>query len=135
MFEVVFDAQGAMMAVTEGNDEDYDVWVVQVQTGTARRMTTGRRSQHPSLTPDGRRLAVAREHTECPSGMRASDLQTMGTDGASRQTLKRGTCAEFYTNPKWLSLDRLLATRFTKRPAGSGTTAVIWSRSMSPAVR
>ena len=55
-----------------------------------------------------------------PSGMRASDLQTMGTDGASRQTLKRGTCAKFYTNPKWLSFDRLLATRSTKRPAGSG---------------
>jgi dipeptidyl aminopeptidase/acylaminoacyl peptidase len=120
MMEVVFDAQGATMAVTEGNDEVYDVWVVQVQTGAARRVTTGRRSQHPSLTPDGRRLAVAREHTECPSGMRASDIQTMGTDGANLQTLKRGTCAVFYTDPKWVSADRLLATRFTERPAGSG---------------
>jgi hypothetical protein len=125
--EVVFDAQGTTIAVTEGFMGRHDVWVVDVQTGTAHRATTGKRSHLASLTPDGRVLAVVRDHTECgphpPPGvphMQAGDIQTMGKDGTDKQTLIHGTCAQFYSEPRWVSADRLVAARVTRHGAGSG---------------
>jgi hypothetical protein len=117
---VVFDARGRTMAVAEGNDVDlfiYDVWVVDVATGKARRMTTGKRSRWPSLTSNGRHLAVLRERVDCGgpgAGFRAGDIQTMGTDGSDHRTLTHGTCARFFTDPKWASDRQLLAARLTR---------------------
>ena len=120
-----FDTAGEAMVVVEGNDVDvlrYDVWVVDVLSGSAFRATTGRRSRHASIAPNGERIAFLREQTQCggpPPGFRAGDIVVMDTQqGAPRTVLLDGTCAVFYTEPRWVSDTALAAVRLTRTAPG-----------------
>jgi hypothetical protein len=119
---VVFDRSGRTMALAEGNDVDlfvYVVWLVDVKTGQARRMTDGTKSRWPALSPDGGRLAVVREHALCAGGLRAGDVELMQTRGPRRTTtLLPGSCSRSYSARGWASPRRLLAFRFLR--VGSG---------------
>jgi hypothetical protein len=119
------DAAGRTMAVVEGNDVDvfrYDVWVVDVPSRSAFRATTGRRSRHATITPNGARIAFLREETTCggpPPGFRAGDLVVMPTQrGAPRTVIVDGTCVVFYTEPRWVSDTVLAAVRLTRTAPG-----------------
>lgn len=123
--DLAFDAEGRTAAVTFGFDGGdgsvdllrYDVWVVDVKTRKATRMTTGQKSRWPSLSPNGERLAVAREVDRCGGGYpgyRASHLRVMDTTGENKVTLLTGTCDLYYTDPRWISDDRLVAARLTR---------------------
>lgn len=119
-----WDAAGHTLAVTFGNDVDlfiYDVWVVDARTREATRVTRGQVSRYPSLSPSGDRLALVREMQLCggeDAGHRASDLLAMDADGTNRTTLLEGTCALYYTDPRWISEDELAAARLTRTPSG-----------------
>jgi hypothetical protein len=120
-----FDAAGRTLAVAEGNDVDlffYDIWIVDVGTGAAFRATTGNRSRFPSLSPDGRSLAFLREEAQCGGpapGYRAGDVKAVATvRGAAARILLDGSCAVFYTEPRWLSGGELVAVRLTRTGPG-----------------
>ena len=113
------------MVVVEGNDIDvfeYDVWVVNVVTRAAFRATTGRRSRFAAVSPSGDRIAFLRQEAQCggpPPGYRAGDLVSMEThEGAPKTTLLDGTCALFYTEPRWISDSALAAVRLTRTTPG-----------------
>jgi hypothetical protein len=120
-----FDATGSHLAVTEGNDAGlfiYDIWGVDVQTGKARRLTTGQKSRFPSVSPDGLRLAYAHERKSCGGpgpGYRAGDLETVRMDGTVRVAVLPGDCARYYTDPLWVSPTQLTAARLTRRADGT----------------
>ena len=125
ILDLAFDSAGRKLAVAEGNDLDlffYDIWVVDVGTGTAFRATKGARSRFPSLSPDGRALAYLREDEHCggpESGYRAGDLMTVAAvKGAAARVLLDGSCAVFYTEPHWLSASELAAVRLTRTAPG-----------------
>lgn len=120
-----FDTAGQTMVVVEGNDVDlfrYDIWVVDVGSGAAFRATTGRRSRHATISPDGDRIAFVREETHCggpPPGYRAGDLVATATQhGAPKTVLLDGTCAVFYTEPRWVSDTALAAVRLSRTSPG-----------------
>jgi hypothetical protein len=120
-----FDTAGKTMVVVEGNDVDlfrYDIWVVDVQSGSAFRATSGRRSRHATIAAGGDRIAFVREKTQCggpPPGFRAGDLVVMEAEpGATKTVLVPGTCAVFYTEPRWVSGTALAAVRLTRTSPG-----------------
>lgn len=120
-----FDAAGATLAIAEGNDVDlffYDIWLVDVASGTAFRATTGDSSRYPTLSPDGERLAYLREEAQCGGpepGYRAGDLAVQATaEGAAAATLLDGSCAVFYSEPAWLSDTELVSVRLTRTAPG-----------------
>jgi hypothetical protein len=119
-----WDDEGRTLAVTFGNDVDlfiYDVWVVDARTRDATRITRGQASRFPSLSPSGDRLALFREREDCGGpdpGYRAGDLRTMSSTGADRAVLVEGTCDLFYTDPRWISEDELVAARLTRQSPG-----------------
>jgi hypothetical protein len=126
--DVAFDARGRKLAVAYGFDGgdgsvdllEYDVWVVDVKTREAIRMTRGLDSRWPSLSPGGERLAVAREVDLCGGGYpgyRASDIRVMSTTDTDKMTLLTGTCDLYYTDPRWISEDELVAARLTRQYA------------------
>jgi hypothetical protein len=115
-----WDADGTRLAVTFGNDVDlfiFDVWVVEVATREATRMTSGKVSRFPSLSPSGDRLAVFREVDTCGGPgpeFRAGDIRIMLSTGEDRATLLTGDCDVFYTDPRWISEDELVAARLMR---------------------
>jgi Tol biopolymer transport system component len=126
-----WDADGETLAVTYGNDVDlfiYDVWVVDVQTREATRVSTGKVSRFPTLSPSGDRLALVREVDRCAGpapGYRAGQLRTMTASGADDEVLLDGTCARFYTDPRWVSEDELVAVRLTRVSPGVYETDLV----------
>lgn len=125
------DRAGHTLAVTVGNDASlfkYDVYVVDVRTRRARRITTGMVSRYPSVSPSGTRVALVREAAQCggpPPGYRASKLQIVSRDGQQRRTLLDGSCAGYYTDPRWLSEDTLAAVRMTRVGRGRYATQLV----------
>jgi hypothetical protein len=120
-----FDRAGKTMVVVEGNDVDlfrYDVWVVDVVSGATFRATSGRRSRLATIAPSGDRIAFLREETQCGGpapGFRAGDLVVMkARRGAPKTVLLDGTCAVFYTEPRWVSGAALAAVRLTRTAPG-----------------
>jgi hypothetical protein len=119
-----WDADGRTLAVTYGNDVDifvYDVWVVDVQSREATRVSRGKVSRFPTLSPSGERLALVREVDTCGGpepGYRAGQIRTMTATGADEEVLLDGTCAVFYTDPRWVSEDELVAARLTRVSPG-----------------
>lgn len=80
-------------------------------------MTSGKVSRLPSLSPSGDRLALFREVDNCGGpgpGFRAGDIRTMLPTGEDRTTLLAGDCDLFYTDPRWISEDELVAARLTR---------------------
>jgi hypothetical protein len=126
-----WDADGRTLAVTYGNDVDlfiYDVWVVDVQTREATRVSTGKVSRFPALSPSGERLALVREVDRCGGpdpGYRAGQIRTMTATGADEEVLLAGTCALFYTDPRWVSEDELVAARLTRISPGVYDTDLV----------
>jgi hypothetical protein len=123
--DVAWDEDGRTLAVVYGNDVDlfiYDVWVVDVKTREAVRVSKGRVSRFPSLSPSGDRLALVREVDHCGGpapGYRAGEIRIMGSGGEDEETLLPGSCALFYTDPRWISEGELVAMRMTRVSPGT----------------
>jgi hypothetical protein len=120
--EVSFDDAAETAAVVEGNDLDlfiYDVWLIDVTTGEATRVTEGRRSRHASVSPDGHHVALFREDKdpECggpPPGYRSGDIVVID-DGAEKRVVVDGACdAGFFDDPRWINNVTLVARRVTR---------------------
>jgi Tol biopolymer transport system component len=118
--EIALDDRGRTMAVVAGLEplRSFDVWLVDVRTKEATRMTRGENSHNPSLSPDGTRLAVRVESPDgCPDPIYGEILigkiRVISRSG-ERNTLTRFDCDVFYDTPRWIDNDSLLAVRVTK---------------------
>ena len=119
--DIALDQRGRTMAVVAGLEplRAFDVWVVDVRTKEASRMTRGENSHNPSLSPDGSGLAVRVESPEaCPDDfygeiligkIRVFDLPT-----GEQKTLTEFDCELFYDTPRWIDNDSIVAVRVTK---------------------
>ena len=116
--EFALDADGETLAVAFGLEtvRTFDVWVVDVATKEATRLTRGQNSHSPSLSPEGTRLAVRVERNEgCedpiygeifPTRLRTF---TLGTEESV--TLTDFDCDLVYDTPRWIDEQSLLAVR------------------------
>ncbi|MGZ5292288.1 MAG: TolB family protein [Actinomycetota bacterium] len=115
-----WDEDGRTLAVAYGNDVDlfiYDVWVIDVQTRQAVRVSRGKVSRFPTLSPSGDRLALVRDVDLCGGpapGYRAGEIRVMSPTGEDESVLLPGTCALFYTDPRWVSETELVAKRLAR---------------------
>jgi hypothetical protein len=119
VIDFAFDDRGRKMAVGIGDDYlsmQYDIWLVDVRTREARRMTLGKESRFPDLSPDGSKLAFTRENAQCTEYQhRSGDLKIVNTLGAKEgRTLLVGDCDLYYAEPQWLGNDRLVVARMTR---------------------
>jgi hypothetical protein len=126
-----WDDEGRTLAVAYGNDVDlfvYDVWVVDARTREATRVSRGKVSRFPSLSPSGDRLALVREVEHCGGpepGYRAGEIRVMDATGQDETTLLPGSCALFYTDPRWISEDELVAMRLARVSPGVYETDLV----------
>ena len=123
---MAFDMDGRKLAIAMGNDLgllEYDVWVVKVKTREAVRVTKGKASHWPSLSPSGAQLAVLREAEMCQGDIprQAWTIQVMAASGADKRTLLDGDCALYYADPRWFSETELIAMRIERTEAGDYT--------------
>jgi hypothetical protein len=131
VLSLALDRTGSRLLVTEGNDVDlfiYDVWSVEVATGKARRLTTGRKSRFPSLSADGRTAAYFTEDKLCGgegAGYRTGTIRTVGTDGRAPKVIVRGSCDLIYTDPQWVSPTELAVARLTRTQKGDYTADLV----------
>ena len=117
------DAAGKTMTIAEGNDLDlfiYDVFAVDVAKGGVTRVTSGRKSRHPAISPDGKSIAYDHEVGTCGKPyIRASELVlATGKHFGTKKTVIKGSCKAWLTQPAWVSPRTVVAYRF----ATSGKT-------------
>ena len=123
---MAFDAEGKKLAVAMGNDLGlliYDIWVVKVRTREAVRVTKGKASHWPSLSPSGAQLAVLREVEMCPGEIPrlAWTVQVMASSGEDKRTLLEGSCDLYYADARWISESELVTVRIEKTAEGDYT--------------
>lgn len=123
---MAFDMNGRKLAIAMGNDVgilEYDVWVVKVKTREAVRVTRGKASHWPSLSPSGAQLALLREVEMCQGEFprQAWTIQVMAASGDDKRTLLDGDCALYYADPRWISETELIAVRIERTEAGDYT--------------
>lgn len=119
--EFALDERGRTMAVAFGLEtiRVFDVWIVDVKTKQATRMTTSNHSHSPSLSPDGSKLAVRVESPEtCADPLYGEyfmgKIRVMSPATGERKTLTQSDCDLFYADPRWIDNDSLLTTRITR---------------------
>lgn len=119
--DVAFDDAGRKMAVVGGLEtvRAFDVWLVDVRTREATRMTRGENSHNPSLSPAGTRLAVRVERPEpCPDErygeILIGKIAVIDTATGARTASTQSSCDVFYDTPRWVDEDSLAAVRVTK---------------------
>lgn len=118
---VAVDKDGRKMAIGYGAEDirQFDVWVVDVATKKAKRMTRGEDSLLPSLTPNGRKLAVMveRDEEDC-GGFYSTQIRVMSTVTEDKKMLTPKSCDLFYTSPRWIDNTSLLAVRVARTSPG-----------------
>ncbi|HJR44171.1 MAG TPA: hypothetical protein VJ927_01055 [Actinomycetota bacterium] len=119
--DIAVDEQGRTLAVVAGLEplRAFDVWVVDVKTREAFRVTRGRNSHNPSLSPDGSQLAVRVESPDpCPDPLYGEILVgkirliTLYTEHS--EFLSEWSCDLYYDTPRWIDDQTLIAVRVTK---------------------
>lgn len=119
--DIALDESGRTMAIAAGLEtiRAFDVWVIDVKTKDATRMTRGANSHNPSLSPDGEQLAVRVESTEpCPDPIYGEILigkiRVKSIVTGESKTLTGFDCALFYDTPRWIDNESLAAVRVTR---------------------
>lgn len=124
--DMAFDDSGRYMALVGGLEtvRSFDVWIVDVKTKEATRITRGENSHNPSVSPDGSRVAVRVERPEgCPDPILGEYLigkiRVFSRVTGEHETLTEWSCDLFYDTPRWIDDDTLLAVRATADDSAS----------------
>lgn len=122
--DVSLDQRGRIMAVEYGIETDTfqkrDVWLVDTRTKEWARLTRGKRSNEPAVSPNGSSVAVrTASKTDC-GWYQAGKIRVFSTEDGTGTTVVSATCELFYDVPAWVDEDTLLATRVTKVGPDSG---------------
>lgn len=121
VMEYSFDQAAQVAAVVAGNDYvdfKYDVWVLDVDTRTTRRLTKGQHSRYPAVAPSGHRIAYFSEEEVCGGPMphyRGGDLLVVDPDGTDRHALYDGDCDRYLDRPRWIDDETVVVVSHTRR--------------------
>lgn len=107
------------------DDRETHLWIVDVETGRARRLTAGPGPESgPVWSPDGRRIAFVANRRPNRDIVWRSDVWVVDVE-SGRQTRVTGGDGAFDT-PCWLPDGETLAVLGHRFPAGSGSRNDIW---------
>lgn len=108
-----FDRDGNVIALTQGNDTglfEYDVFTVDVATGTVDRITANRKSRWAAVSPSGSRIVWQREVGTCGAPyIRAAQLIVARIDGSDRRVVAKGSCSAWLGGARWVSSREVVA--------------------------
>ena len=102
------------------------LWLVDVETGRARRLTDGPTpDEAPAWSPDGRRIAFAANRRRDHDLVWHSDIHVVEVATGELTAIMGGTLAMFGA-PEWLPDGRMIAALGHRYPAAAGSRNDIW---------
>jgi len=102
------------------------LWLVDVETGRARRLTDGPTpDEAPAWSPDGRRIAFAANRRRDHDLVWHSDIHVVEVATGELTAITGGTLALFGA-PEWLPDGRMIAALGHRYPAAAGSRNDIW---------
>jgi hypothetical protein len=112
------DNAGDTIVVAEGNDVDlfvYDVFAVDRVTKTVTRLTAGKESRWPSISPNGDLVVYQRDVDVCGglAYVRAAKLVLVKPNGKGRRLLIGGSCDAWFSNARWIDNHTIVAYKTT----------------------
>jgi dipeptidyl aminopeptidase/acylaminoacyl peptidase len=108
-------------------DKPPNLWVVDVETGAARRLTSGRaRDGQPAWSPDGRRICfVSDRHADADLTWR-NDLYLIDADGGPVTRVSGGRGDRVFFGPSWSPDGAWIAAMGHRYPAGGASRNDVW---------
>jgi acylaminoacyl-peptidase len=107
-------------------DRPAHLWLVDVATGSARRLTDGRTSDaSPAWSPDGRQIAFVSNRRPDRDLLDRSDIQVADARSGELTAITAGPLSHFGA-PAWLPDGRTIAALGHRLPAGSASRNDIW---------
>ena len=107
-------------------DHVHNLWLVDVATGAARRLTTGATNHDdPVFSPDGRRVAYAAQGGRHPDLDWQFDIHVVEVEDGRDTRITDGAGSAFGA-PAWLRDGRTIAALGHRYPRGGGSRNDIW---------
>jgi dipeptidyl aminopeptidase/acylaminoacyl peptidase len=108
-------------------DKPSNLWVVGVDDGEARRITSGKASDdEPVWSPDGRRICfVSKRHADSDLTWRY-DLYLVDADGGPVTRVTGGRGDRAFGHPAWSPNGRWIAAMGHRYPAGNASRNDVW---------
>ena len=102
------------------------LWVVDVATGSARRLTSGRTPESsPAWSPDGRRIAFVANRRPDHDLLERSDIFVVDAVTGEVTAVTRGP-RSLFDHPTWLPDGSAIAALGNRLPAGSASRNDVW---------
>ena len=107
-------------------DQVKHLWVVDVATGSARRLTSGRTPESsPAWSPDGRRIAFVANRRPDHDLLERSDIFVADAVTGEVTAVTRGP-RSLFDHPTWLPDGSTIAALGHRLPAGSASRNDVW---------
>jgi len=107
-------------------DKVEHLWIVDVASGSARRLTDGPTSEtDPAWSPDGRRIAFAANRRRDHDLIERTDVFVADALSGEVSAITAGS-QSLFGHPTWLPDGRTIAVLGHRLPAGSGSRNDIW---------
>lgn len=108
-------------------DKPLNLWVVEIESGAAHRLTRGRANdEFPVWSPNGRRIAFVSSRRRDPDLTWRSDIYTVDVEDGSVVQISGGNGDQIFTMPAWSPDGRWIAAMGHRYPAGAGSRADVW---------
>ncbi|HEX9855295.1 MAG TPA: hypothetical protein VGC47_08280 [Acidimicrobiia bacterium] len=112
------DNSGNTIVLGQGNDVDlfiYDVFAVDRATKQVTRLTSGKESRWPSISPNGELVVYQRDEEVCAglAYVRAAKLMVVKPNATQRHLLAAGTCDAWYSNARWINNHEIVVYKTT----------------------
>jgi dipeptidyl aminopeptidase/acylaminoacyl peptidase len=108
-------------------DRPNNLWLIDVATDEARRLTGGQSNdENPAWSPDGRRIAfVSNRHRDADLTWR-TDIYVLEPEARQPVRVTGGQGDQIFTAPAWSPDGRWIATIGHRYPAGGGSRPDVW---------
>ena len=102
------------------------LWIVDGETGSARRLTDGPTADRsPAWSPDGRRIAFVANRRRNADLLERSDIFVADTRTGDVTPITRGP-KSYFDNPAWLPDGKAIAALGHRLPAATGSRNDVW---------